>query len=62
MQERLAHGFPIDDLFPSAADLPEGIPDLRLQTEYGGVGGMKYRQLIEEIERRLQPCAALDAN
>jgi hypothetical protein len=58
MQERLAGGFRIDEFFPPAADLPEGIPDARFQSEYGGVGGEAYLRLIEEIERRVAGCAA----
>jgi len=58
MQDRLAHGFQVDDFFPPAADLPEGIPDAELQSRYGGVGGKGYRRLIEEIERRIAACAA----
>jgi hypothetical protein len=59
MQDRLAAGPQIDEIFPPASDLPEGIPDAKLQTEYGGVGGEKYNQVTEEIERRLATCAAL---
>ncbi len=58
MQERLAAGFHIDEFFPPAADLPEGIPNARFQSEYGGVGGEAYLRLIEEIERRVAGCAA----
>lgn len=58
VQERLAGGFRLDEFFPPAADLPEGIPDARLQSEYGGVGGEGYLRLIEEIERRVTACAA----
>ena len=58
MQERIAGGFRIDDFFPPAADLPEGIPDAELQADYGGVGGQAYQALIEEIERRIAACAA----
>jgi hypothetical protein len=58
MQERLAGGFQVDDFFPPAADLPEGIPDAELQSRYGGVGGEAYLRLIEEIERRIATCAA----
>jgi len=59
VQQRLAAGFDVDDFFPPAADLPEGIPDRRLQSEYGGVGGPGYRKLEQEIERRLRACAGL---
>ena len=59
MQERLAGGFEIGEIFPPAADLPEGILDPELQAEYGGVGGEKYHAIRREIDRRLGSCAAL---
>jgi len=59
MQDRMTAQFTIDEVFPPAADLPEGIPDLELQTEYGGVGGEKYNQVLRELERRLATCPAL---
>jgi hypothetical protein len=58
MQDRLGGGFHVDEFFPPAADLPEGIPDAELQSRYGGVGGEPYRRLIAEIERRIAACAA----
>jgi hypothetical protein len=58
VQQRLAVGFRVDDFFPPAADLPEGIADAELQSRYGGVGGPLYRQQTAEIERRLALCAA----
>ena len=58
VQQRLADGFRVDDFFPPAVDLPEGIPDAELQSRYGGVGGALYRQKTDEIERRLKACAA----
>ena len=58
MQDRLARGFRVDEFFPPAADLPEGIPDAELQSRYGGVGGHAYCQVVEEIERRIAACAA----
>ncbi len=58
MQERLATGFRLDDFFPQAADLPEGIPDAELQKRYGGVGGKAYQKIVAEIERRIAACAA----
>jgi len=57
-QDRIVRGFRVDDFFPSAADLPEGITDAELQSQYGGVGGEGYRRIIEEIERRIAACAA----
>ena len=59
MQERLAANPRIDDIFPPAADLPEGISDVALEAEYGGVGGAGYAAIVERIERRLAACAAL---
>lgn len=59
MQRRFADGLQIEDVFPEAADLPEGISDDRLKSEYGGVGGEKYEATIAEIERRLETCEAL---
>ena len=53
MQERLAAGFRVDDFFPVADGLPEGIPDAELQSRYGGVGGVLYRRYADEIERRV---------
>ena len=53
IQQRVAAGFRVDDFFPSADGLPEGIPDAELQSRYGGVGGPGYRVLQAEIERRL---------
>ena len=56
IQERLARGFVVDDFFPPAEDLPEGLSDAELQKRYGGVQGAGYRKLAEELERRLARC------
>jgi hypothetical protein len=58
VQERLSGGFWVDEFFPPADGLPEGIPDAQLQARYGGVGGPLYRRTAEEIERRVAACAA----
>jgi len=58
MQNRIFEGFRVEEFFPPAADLPEGIPDAELQSHYGGVGGERYGRLIEEIERRIAACVA----
>jgi len=57
VQARLAQDFRVDDYFPQAADLPEGISDPELQSKYGGVGGQGYTRVIEEMERRIAACA-----
>lgn len=59
MQQRLIRGFDVADFCPPAADLPEGISDAKLQSQYGGVGGPGYRKLTQEIDRRLRTCPAL---
>jgi hypothetical protein len=59
MQERLSGKFALDDLFPQAADLPEGLSEAALKSRYGGVGGPGYKELMADIERRLDRCAAL---
>jgi len=58
MQARLAGGFLVDDFFPDAEGLPEGITAGDFDTQYGGVGGSRYALLTESIERRLGTCAA----
>lgn len=59
IQERLADGFELGEVFPEAADLPEGIPDSQLESDYGGVGGEQYEAMAAEIERRLGECEGL---
>lgn len=59
LQEFLSGPFDVDDVVPPAADLPEGLSDAELQSQYGGVNGAGYREVVEEIERRLANCRAL---
>jgi hypothetical protein len=58
MQDRLAGGFRVEEFFPPADDLPEGLSDAELQRRYGSVGGQAYRRLTAEMERRIAGCAA----
>ena len=58
MQERLARGFELEQFFPEAKDLPEGLTDAEFQSRYGGVGGPGYRRIVADMERRLAGCAA----
>lgn len=58
IQERLAGGFHVDDFFPPASGLPEGITEADLKARYGGVGGEKYKSLVADVERRIAACAA----
>jgi len=57
-QDRLARGFRVDDFFPRATGLPEGLQDAELRSRYGGVGGEGYARLAEEIEKRIGACDA----
>lgn len=52
-------GVVLTDFFPSIEGLPEGIPSDVFQSEYGGLGGKKTRELLSELEQRLQTCTAL---
>jgi len=56
MQLKINYGFRVEDFFPEADDLPENISDKELETVYGGVGGIKYNQLIATIETRISLC------
>jgi hypothetical protein len=58
LQAHLARGFKVDDFFPPARDLPEGLQDAELRARFGGVGGEGYRRLAEDIEQRIRTCAA----
>ena len=59
MQARLQNGFTLDDFFPPVADLPENLTVEQFRRAYGGVGSPRYRQQVDEIETRLDPCPAL---
>jgi uncharacterized protein YfiM (DUF2279 family) len=59
MQARLATGFIVDNFFPAAADLPEHISREQLLADYGGVGGARYREISDGIDRRLSQCEGL---
>jgi hypothetical protein len=58
LQARLDQGFNVDDYFPPADGLPEGLQDADFQSQMGGVGGPRYNQLTAEIENRVSRCAA----
>jgi hypothetical protein len=57
MQKRLAAGFVESDFMPPGHDLPEGLSNEQFQAEYGGVGGPGFRQLLQEIDRRIAATA-----
>jgi uncharacterized protein YfiM (DUF2279 family) len=49
----------IQDVFPSIDELPEGISAERFQAEFGGMGGKKTRELLKDMQARLESCKAL---
>jgi len=59
LQEALISGIAVGDIFPNADDLPEGLRSDQLAERYGGVGGVAYQRLTNEIERRLTTCRLL---
>jgi hypothetical protein len=53
LQARLAAGVTEADLLPAITDLPESLTEREFQRRYGGVGAPAYRQVIADIEARL---------
>jgi hypothetical protein len=62
VQRRLEGDWDMRAVFPPAEDLPEGLSDAELQRRYGGVGGIGYRRMVEEIERRLEGTIGKDVH
>ena len=40
-------------LMPAADDLPEGLTDTDMDARFDGVGGARFRQMLDEIQQRL---------
>jgi hypothetical protein len=59
MQKNLQNGYSVDDYFPDVADLPENLTTEQFRRDYGGVGAPRFRQVVNEIDARLNRCAAL---
>jgi len=60
IQQQLVSGsVKIDDLFPPADGLPEGIPAERLRDHFGGIGGAGYQLVENDLNRRLEKCGLL---
>jgi hypothetical protein len=57
LQRRVASGLKDADLMPRWKDLPEYLPATVFERRFGGVDGPGYRQMMQEIERRV---SALD--
>lgn len=62
MQLRIRRGVAATDLCPDVEGLPEGLSSDEFQAEYGGLGGEKTGEVVEEIQRRLAACEGLTAD
>jgi hypothetical protein len=59
MQAQIRRGMVSTDFCPKVDDLPEGISRDTFQDEYGGLGGVKTREIVKEIQTRLSACKGL---
>ena len=59
MQARLRKGYEAADYFPRNCNLPENLTVEEFRRDYGGVGTLRYRQMMKEIETLLDRCTAL---
>ena len=57
LQQRVAAGVRESDLMPEIADLPEFMPEAEFKGRFGGVGAPAYKQMMQDIERRVAACA-----
>ncbi len=55
---RLQTSFASHDFLPPTSDLSENLTPEQFRREYGGVGSTRYRQVVSQIEARLDRCAA----
>lgn len=53
LQQRIAAGFGERDLIPETSDLPEFMPEAEFLQRFGGIGAPAYRQMMDDIERRV---------
>ncbi len=59
VQNQLAGGASEHDLFPDVADLPENMSAQQFRKSFGAVGSTAYKQVLSEIEKRLDATALL---
>jgi hypothetical protein len=59
LQSRIRAGVRIADFVPELRDLPEGLSREDLHDRFGGLGGEKTREVVDEIRRRLAACPGL---
>ena len=57
LQQRVAAGVRESDLMPEIADLPEYMPEAEFKRRFGGVGAPAYKQMMQDIERRVAACS-----
>ena len=57
LQQRVAAGVREADLMPEIADLPEYMPEAEFKRRFGGVGAPAYKQMMQDIERRVAACS-----
>jgi hypothetical protein len=57
LQQRMAAGVVEGDIMPPARDLPENMRSDAFKQRFGYVGSPAYRQLMDEIERRVNSCS-----
>ncbi|MBL9125357.1 MAG: hypothetical protein JNG90_17095 [Planctomycetaceae bacterium] len=58
LQAQLAAASDEDRLMPPATELPEGIAEAEFASRYGGTAGQRYRELSDEIDRRVRQLPA----
>jgi hypothetical protein len=61
LQARLAQGVQESELLPDVSDLPESMREADFKRRYGGVDAPGYRQLMSDIEARLDRLPLLRA-
>ncbi len=60
-QARLAAGVRETELMPVVDDLPESLTERQFRQRFGGVGAPAYRQMVDDIESRLDSLPLLQA-
>lgn len=59
LRARIERARQVDDFCPSIEGLPEGITAEQFQSEFGGLGGKRTRDLFREINDRIRSCPVL---
>lgn len=60
MQAQIERGFTVENFFPPAADLPEGLTNEEFKAKYVGAGAPPYQEVVHEIDKRLLQCPGLN--